>query len=186
VHIDSKTGLLRDVCQIPSPNCDMRPVGVEIDLVILHNISLPPAEFGGPYIEALFTNTLDDTCHPYFQTIMHLRVSAHCLIRRGGEIIQFVPFIKRAWHAGVSSFQGRAQCNDFSIGIELEGADEIPYTLQQYDALVALLKTLQISYPGISFNRLVGHSTVAPGRKTDPGAAFDWKLLREKLGVIAE
>jgi AmpD protein len=186
MKMDPLTGILHNVRQVVSPNCDGRPIGVEIDLVVVHNISLPPNEFGGPYIDALFTNTLDSKLHDYFSKIADFKVSAHCLIRRTGDITQYVPFAKRAWHAGLSSFQGRKKCNDFSIGIELEGTDEIPYTPEQYNALVSLLKILKITYPRITFDRIVGHSTVAPDRKTDPGPSFDWELLTQRLNEITE
>jgi AmpD protein len=181
MQIDSLTGLILNAQQIASPNQDDRPAATVIDLIVVHNISLPPNEFGGSYIDALFTNTLDPTLHESFIERAHLKVSAHCLIRRQGEVTQYVPFIKRAWHAGVSSFQGREKCNDFSIGIELEGADEIPYTSLQYNSLASLVKTLLIKYPNITLDRIVGHSTIAPGRKTDPGPAFDWGLLTKLL-----
>lgn len=162
---------------IASPNCDDRPVGTVIDLLVIHGISLPPGKFGGDAIQALFTNQLDPTAHPYFQTIAHLKVSAHVLIRRDGEVIQFVPFQKRAWHAGESSFQERKRCNDFSIGIELEGADTVPYEPIQYRRLAELTRVLMRFYPGITPQRIVGHSDIAPGRKTDPGPAFDWQYF---------
>jgi AmpD protein len=186
MKVNPLTGVLQNAHQVVSPNCDSRPLGVEIDLVVIHNISLPPNEFGGPYIDALFTNTLDSKLHDYFSKIAGFKVSAHCLIRRTGDITQYVPFAKRAWHAGLSSFQGREKCNDFSIGIELEGTDEIPYTPEQYRALVSLLKILKSTYPRITFDRIVGHSTVAPDRKTDPGPAFDWELLTKRLNEITE
>lgn len=162
---------------IASSNCDDRPVGAVIDLLVIHGISLPPGKFGGDAIQALFTNQLDPTAHPYFQTIAHLKVSAHVLILRDGEVIQFVPFQKRAWHAGESSFQERKRCNDFSIGIELEGADTVPYEPIQYRRLAELTRVLMRFYPGITPQRIVGHSDIAPGRKTDPGPAFDWQYF---------
>jgi len=176
--IEPASGLLPDARQLPSPNCDDRPPGTVIELVVIHCISLPPGQFGGPWIDALFTNTLDPAAHPFFQTIAHLRVSAHVLIRRNGELAQYVPFSRRAWHAGPSVFQGRAACNDFSVGIELEGADEIPYTGVQYERLAALIDALWRVYPAITPARVVGHADIAPGRKTDPGPAFDWPRLR--------
>ncbi len=177
IAIDLHTGLIQDALYSPSPNCDDRPVGSVIDLLVIHNISLPPGEFGGPYIDALFTNTLDPSLHPYFETIAHLKVSSHCLIRREGTLVQYVPFHKRAWHAGESSFEGRPNCNDYAIGIELEGSDTLPYTAQQYSVLCALILALKAAYSGLSLDRIVGHSTIAPHRKTDPGPAFEWPTL---------
>lgn len=171
---------------IPSPNCDERPADTEIDLLVIHGISLPPGEFGGDAINALFTNQLDPKAHPAFHSIADLKVSAHILIRRDGEVIQYVPFKKRAWHAGESSFQGRTRCNDFSIGIELEGADTVPYEPIQYQRLAALTQVLMQFYPGITQQRIVGHSDIAPGRKTDPGAAFDWQHFFGLLNNIKE
>lgn len=164
-------GWLQGAQHIPSPNCDARPEGEAISLVVIHNISLPPGEFGGPGVIELFANRLDPTAHPYYETLRDLRVSAHFLIRRDGELIQFVPCGQRAWHAGVSSWRGRERCNDFSLGIELEGTDDLPYTDAQYAALNALLATLRATYP---IAEIVGHSDIAPGRKTDPGPYFDW------------
>jgi AmpD protein len=160
---------------IPSPNCSDRPSDTVIDLLVIHGISLPPGEWGADAITALFTNTLDPNAHPYFAQICHLRVSAHVLIQRNGALIQYVPFDKQAWHAGVSSFQNREVCNTFSIGVELEGTDDKPYEPAQYQQLTALTKALMIAYPGITPSRIVGHSDIAPGRKTDPGPFFDWK-----------
>ncbi len=153
-----------------------------VDLVVVHGISLPPGEFGGPWIDALFTNTLDPDAHPYFRAIADLRVSAHLLIRRDGDLAQYVPFHRRAWHAGASNFAGRSRCNDFSIGIELEGADRIPYDDRQYSRLAAVVAVLRTTYPTLAPDRLVGHADIAPGRKTDPGPAFDWARLRRLLG----
>jgi AmpD protein len=181
VKIEQKTGLLLETLYIPSPNCNERPAGLKIDMIVIHNISLPPGEFGGPYIDDLFCNRLDRALHPFFEEIVHLEVSSHCLIRRDGVITQYVPFTQRAWHAGISSFRGQEDCNDFSIGIELEGADEIPYSNEQYVSLVGLIKTLMSTYNDISLERIVGHSTIAPDRKTDPGTAFDWNLLKSLL-----
>jgi AmpD protein len=152
-----------------------------IDLLVIHNISLPPGQFDGPWIDALFTNTLDPAIHPYFREILGFRVSAHLLIRRAGELIQYVPFHRRAWHAGRSSFAGRENCNDFSIGIELEGSDEVAYTDLQYQRLREIIKALRQTYPAITGERITGHSNIAPGRKTDPGSAFDWARLRGAL-----
>jgi AmpD protein len=172
------SGLLPAAIYIPSPNSDDRPEGSVIELLIVHNISLPPGEFGGPWIDQLFTNQLPAAAHPYFATVADLRVSSHLLVRRGGEVVQYVPFHRRAWHAGVSSWQGRERCNDFAIGIELEGADDLPYESTQYAMLARVIAMLCRSYPGLSPERVVGHSDIAPGRKTDPGLAFDWPRLR--------
>ena len=165
--------LLEGATYLPSENHNERP-DTEISLVVIHNISLPPGEFGQRHIEDFFTNQLDVDAHPSFQSIKDLRVSAHLLIKRDGHIVQFVPFNKRAWHAGVSSYQGRENCNDFSIGIELEGDDHTAYEPAQYQALNQTLEVLKSSYP---ITNIVGHSDVAPGRKTDPGEAFDWSKL---------
>lgn len=170
-------GWLNGCQQVASPNCDERPDSEDINLLVIHGISLPPGEFGGPWIEKLFTNCLPTDEHAYFEQIHELRVSAHCLIRRDGCLIQFVPFEKRAWHAGQSCFDGRERCNDFSIGIELEGTDELAYSDAQYQTLNALIAIIQQRYPAISRQRIVGHSDIAPGRKTDPGSAFDWQRL---------
>lgn len=160
---------------VASPNYDERPDG-EISLLVIHNISLPPNEFNNDYIKDFFTNQLDCNEHPYFQTLVSVKVSAHLLIKRDGSIIQFVPFDKRAWHAGQSNFKGRENCNDFSIGIELEGSGDIEYTDKQYKALNDSIKALKLHHP---ITNIVGHSDVAPGRKTDPGAAFDWGRINE-------
>ena len=166
---------------IPSPNCDARPAGVAIDLIVIHAISLPPGEFGGPYIAQLFTNTLDARAHAYFAEVQALRVSAHFLVTRSGHLIQFVDIFQRAWHAGESHWQGRTRCNDFSIGIELEGCDELPFTEAQYVGLTALLTQLMQLLPTLGRANMVGHSDIAPGRKTDPGPHFDWARLRRSL-----
>ncbi len=179
--IDQATGLLMDVLYVPSPNADDRPVDAEINLIVVHGISMPPGEFGGPYIEQLFTNRLDPAAHPFFASIEGLKVSAHVLIRRDGEVIQFVPFQQRAWHAGESSFQDRKRCNDFSIGIELEGTDTEPYTDEQYTQLADLIECLLRNYPAITPERITGHSEIAPQRKTDPGPAFEWAKLHHEL-----
>jgi AmpD protein len=178
LHVDQVSGLLHGAVQRPSPNCDARPPGVEADLIVVHGISLPPGEFGGPWIDQLFTNTLALDAHPYFAALEALRVSSHLVVRRDGEISQYVKFTERAWHAGKSSFDGREACNDFSIGIELEGTDTLAYEAAQYDALAAAVAALCAAYPRLSPHRLVGHSDIAPGRKTDPGAAFDWGCAR--------
>lgn len=177
-------GLLVGAEYIASPNCDDRPQGA-IDLLVIHNISLPPGEFGGDGVRQLFTNTLNADDHPYYATIAELQVSAHFFIRRDGRIIQFVPCLKRAWHAGASCWQGMSRCNDFSIGIELEGSDEVPFTGEQYEALIRLTLALRAAYPlrGIS-----GHSDIAPQRKTDPGPCFDWarylmQLIADQTGL---
>ena len=169
-----KDGCLSPVDFIESPNYNQRPQNIDIDLLVIHSISLPPGEFGGQYIEDFFCNQLDVTKHPYFKTIAGLKVSAHVLIRRDGRMIQFVPFSKRAWHAGESAFEGKGDCNDYSIGIELEGCDDMPYNDSQYSALRDLTLVLMQHYP-IAIDRIVGHSQIAPGRKTDPGPHFDWQ-----------
>ena len=179
--VNPNNGLLEGVTFIRSPNCNERPENTLIDLIVIHNISLPPEEFGGPYITAFFTNTLDTRLHPYFLNLVDLKVSCHCLIRRDGSLIQYVPFTERAWHAGPSSFEGRENCNDYSIGIELEGSDEVAYTLEQYEVLVELLSCLKEIYKDITLDRIVGHSAIAPDRKTDPGSAFDWVRLAQLL-----
>jgi AmpD protein len=160
--------------RVPSPNCDRRPTGSPVDLLVIHGISLPPGEFGGPWIDALFQNRLPADAHPFFAGLTDLRVSAHLLIRRDGELVQYVPLGLRAWHAGRSRFAGRTACNDFSIGIELEGTDQIPYTDPQYHCLAAVTRAILACYPEITRQRIAGHSDIAPGRKTDPGPAFDW------------
>jgi len=161
--------------RLESPNADARPHGVAIDLVIVHNISLPPGRFGGDDVERLFTNTLDTTAHPFYATLRDLKVSAHFFMRRSGALLQFVSCERRAWHAGASSWDGRERCNDFSIGVELEGTDTRPYTARQYARLARLIALLGARYP---IDAVAGHSDVAPGRKTDPGPAFDWRRLR--------
>jgi AmpD protein len=159
---------------IRSPNQDERPRGTKITLLVVHSISLPPGEFGGDAIERLFTNRLDPAAHPYFGEIAGLKVSSHFLIRRDGELVQFVPVGRRAWHAGVSAWRGRERCNDFSIGVELEGTDDGPFTDPQYERLASLISSLQEKHP---LRDIAAHSDVAPGRKTDPGAQFDWPRL---------
>jgi AmpD protein len=178
LQVDLDSGLLRGVTQIASPNCDARPPGMAADLIVVHGISLPPGEFGGPWIDRLFTNTLSLDAHPYFAEIGALRVSSHLVVKRDGAITQYVKFTERAWHAGKSSFDGRTACNDFSIGIELEGTDTQPYEAAQYRALAQAVAALCSAYPQLSTDRLVGHSDIAPGRKTDPGPAFDWSYAR--------
>lgn len=179
--VDLATGLLRGARQVASPHWNARPPGSDVELIVVHGISLPPDQYGGGWIERFFCGNLPADAHPYFATIAALRVSAHALIGRDGTVTQFVPFHGRAWHAGVSSWQGREQCNDYSIGIELEGADETPYTDAQYRSLAALLRVLFDAYPGLAPERVVGHSDVAPGRKSDPGPAFDWARLRSAI-----
>ena len=149
------------------------------DLIVIHGISLPPGKFGGPHIDALFTNTLDPAGHPYFRDVAEVRVSSHLLVRRDGEVVQYVPVHRRAWHAGQSSFRGRERCNDFSVGIELEGTDDRPYTAAQYRRLGRLIRILRQGVASLRGAAIVGHSEVAPGRKTDPGPAFDWPRLRQ-------
>jgi AmpD protein len=180
VHV--ATGLLQGVRQVASPHCDARPAGVAPDLIVMHGISLPPGEFGGPWIDRLFTGGLPRTGHPYFAEVFGMRVSSHLLVRRDGELVQYVPFQMRAWHAGASEYEGRSACNDFSIGIEMEGADEVPYEAAQYAAAALAINALLAAYPGLSAGRIVGHSDIAPGRKTDPGGAFDWGALRGLIG----
>lgn len=175
-----KNGWISGVKRVVSPHFDQRPEGEIPSLLVIHSISLPPGEFGGPYIDQLFTGTLNADEHPYFADIVHLRVSAHCLIRRDGEVIQYVPFDKRAWHAGVSTFAGRERCNDFSIGIELEGTDVLPFTPAQYCSLAEISVLLFAAYP-ITAELVTGHSDIAPGRKTDPGPAFNWELYQQSL-----
>ena len=181
MQIDPATHLLVEADYVASPNMDDRPEGVEISLLVIHSISLPPGEYGGNRIEQLFTNTLPADAHPYFREIHQLEVSAHALIRRDGSIVQFVPFNKRAWHAGVSCYRGTERCNDFSIGIELEGTDTDAFENSQYEALVELVRVLSEHYPSITAQRIAGHSDIAPGRKTDPGSGFDWDKLSTLL-----
>lgn len=171
-------GWIAGIRHIPSPNCDERPAGSAVELLVIHNISLPPGEFGGPGIVELFTNRLDPGAHPYYREIAGRKVSAHFLIRRDGELLQFVPCGRRAWHAGESNWRGRSRCNDFSIGIELEGTDGVPFEDAQYERLAGLARVLATDYPGI---HSVGHSDVAPGRKTDPGPCFDWARYRSMI-----
>jgi N-acetyl-anhydromuramoyl-L-alanine amidase len=178
--IDAATGLLPGVRQVLSPHFDARPPGVLPTLIVVHGISLPPGEFGGPWIDRLFTGTLSAAAHPFFAQLSG-RVSAHALIRRDGAIVQYVPFHARAWHAGKSAHRGREACNDFSIGIELEGTGETPYTESQYQSLAALMAALLRAYPSLSADEIVGHSDVAPGRKSDPWDSFDWTHARALL-----
>ncbi len=181
IRIDSATGLLAGARQVLSPYCDARPAGMVPELLVVHGISLPPGEFGGPWIDRLFTGKLSPEAHPEFRERAGLRVSAHVLIRRDGELVQYVPFGERAWHAGKSEYRGRSSCNDFSIGVELEGTDDTPYTDAQYRKLAALTTALLSTYATLSAQAIVGHSDVAPGRKSDPGPSFDWTRLRALL-----
>jgi N-acetyl-anhydromuramoyl-L-alanine amidase len=177
VHV-TRAGLVKGARLIASPNCDDRPPGCGVDLLVIHHISLPPGEFGGSGIVQYFTNALNPAAHPYFETLAGTRVSAHFLLRRDGKLLQFVPCAKRAWHAGESSWKGRSHCNDFSIGIELEGTGDAPFTAPQYRRLAVLTRALQARYP---IRDIVGHSDIAPGRKTDPGPSFDWTRYRRML-----
>ena len=183
MQVDLESGLLRGVRQIASPNCDSRPAGVEPDLIVVHGISLPPGEFGGPWIDRLFANALPPEAHPYFAEVASLRVSSHLVIKRDGAITQYVSFAQRAWHAGQSSYNGREACNDFSIGVELEGTDTLAYEAGQYQALADVVAALCAAYPKLTPARLVGHSDIAPGRKTDPGPAFDWTHARRLIAA---
>ena len=185
MEVDLNSGLMRGARQIASPNHDSRPAGVQADLIVVHGISLPPGEYGGPWIDRLFTNTLPADVHPYFAEIGTLRVSSHLVVMRDGAVTQYVSFTDRAWHAGKSVFEGRAACNDFSVGVELEGTDTQPYTAAQYDSLAEAVAALCAAYPRLSPARLVGHSDIAPGRKTDPGPAFDWPRARRLIAEAA-
>ncbi len=177
MQIDSQKNILKEARFIESPHYDKRPDNTSIDMIVVHNISLPPGQFLNDSIEKFFLGKLDSSLHPYFKTIEDLKVSSHLFINREGVITQFVPFDKRAWHAGESFFQGKTGCNDFSIGIELEGEDERPYEKIQYTTLAKIISTLMEKYSAITRDRIVGHSTIAPNRKTDPGPAFDWTHL---------
>lgn len=181
MQINLATGLLSPCQQILSPNRDQRPDNDTIDLIIIHSISLPPGQYGGDAIERFFTNRLAADEHPYFQQIAEMKVSAHILIKRDGHIIQFVPFHERAWHAGVSSYQAREQCNNFAIGIELEGSDTDKFEQIQYTQLARLILALEQTYPDLHRDAVTGHSDIAPGRKTDPGDRFDWQILNNLL-----
>ncbi|MCK3654337.1 N-acetyl-anhydromuranmyl-L-alanine amidase [Pasteurellaceae bacterium Macca] len=177
-------GWLSQQKQCPSPHFDPRPVAGDISLLVIHYISLPPEEFGGDFIDRFFQGTLDPTRHPYFEEIKDLRVSAHCLINRQGKITQYVNFEDMAWHAGLSNFEGREKCNEFSIGIELEGSNNQPFTDAQYHTLARLTHCLMANYPQITPNRIVGHSDISPGRKIDPGQYFDWQRYRGMLSNL--
>ncbi len=179
--IDAATGWLDGVRRVVSPNSDDRPPGTELSLIVVHGISLPPGQFGNGWIDRFFCNDLDVAADPYFATISHLAVSAHVLIARDGALTQYVPFTRRAWHAGKSNYCGREGCNDFSVGIELEGTDESPYAPAQYLALAVLVATLRRTYASLRGAAVVGHSDIAPGRKTDPGPTFDWQRLGQLL-----
>lgn len=183
--LDAAAGLVRGARQVPSPHEDARPEGVDPSLIIIHGISLPPGSFGGTAIDELFTGRLDSADHPYFLQLAGLRVSSHLLIRRRGEVVQYVPLHRRAWHAGQSVWRGRQRCNDFSIGIELEGVDDLPYTPEQYRRLATVIRLMRRQLPSLAQAEIVGHSDVAPGRKTDPGPAFDWDRLRRLLAAGA-
>ncbi len=179
MKVDTDNGRLDIAEYIESPNYDDRPDADDISLIVIHNISLPPNQFGGKGITQLFTNTLDPKEYPDYRELHKLRVSSHLLIRRNGKVIQYVPFNKRAWHAGMSEYKGRKHCNDFSIGIELEGADDIPYEDDQYSVLNTILRLLRKTYTGIHPQDITGHSNIASGRKTDPGLAFDWSRIEQ-------
>ena len=181
LDIDAATGWLASSRRLLSPNCDPRPAGHQPELIVIHGISLPPGRYGGPWIDRFFTNALPLEADPYFATIQRLRVSSHVLIMRDGALTQYVPFGMRAWHAGQSNWCGREACNDFSVGIELEGMDEEPYDDRQYPVLAALITALQRAYPSLAAGAVAGHSDIAPGRKTDPGPAFDWRRLEREV-----
>ncbi len=181
--IDTATGLLAAVQQVLSPHCDPRPPGAKLDLIVIHGISLPPGQFGGPWIDRLFTDNIPADAPESLRELAGVRVSAHVLVRRDGQLIQYVPFGLRAWHAGRSTYQGRAACNDFSIGIELEGTDSTPYTEAQYERLTALAHSLFSAYPTLSRTAVARHSDIAPGRKSDPGPAFDWARWQTLLAA---
>jgi len=184
-NVDPDTGFIAPARIALSPNQDDRPADAAVSLIVLHGISLPPGEYGGDSIDALFLNTLDWDAHPYFGEIRGLQVSAHVLLRRDGSLTQYVPFGARAWHAGESCFRGQSCCNDYSIGIELEGEDEVPYDERQYAVLPAAISAIMLAYPTIGTADIVGHCDVAPGRKTDPGPAFDWRRLYDALNSSA-
>ena len=183
LSLDSTGNWFDDARRVPSPNFDARPSGCGIDLIVVHGISLPPGEFGGPHIEQLFCNRLDPHAHECFRALAPLKVSAHLLIRRGGGLVQFVALSERAWHAGESRFGDRVRCNDFSIGVELEGTDCTPYEDAQYERLGGVCLAIMHRWPAIGPDRIVGHSDIAPDRKTDPGPAFDWPRLNDLLGA---
>lgn len=182
--ITVEQGWLSSARRVISPNVNTRPDNETVSVLVIHNISLPPSQFDNGYIEQFFTNQLPADAHPYFADIADLQVSAHVLITRAGEVIQFVPFDQRAWHAGRSCFAGRENCNNFSIGIELEGADDIAYTHAQYTVLAQVAQCITVNYPAITSDHIVGHSDIAPGRKTDPGESFDWTRFRDSLAKV--
>ena len=180
-QIDKHGEWLEGVRKIISPNCDLRPDDVEIDLLVIHSISLPPGEFDGDYIDQFFTNSLDPDHHPYFKEITPLRVSAHIMINRSGKVTQYVPFTQRAWHAGESEFENRANCNDYAIGIELQGCDKEDFTQAQYKTLANVTGAIRQLWPKISKQRIMGHCHIAPNRKMDPGPRFNWDLYLSSL-----
>ncbi len=184
--IDSHTGRLIGIPNFQSPHFKPRPENETVDLLVIHGISLPPGEFGGDDIHQLFMGTLNINAYPAYQTIKDPQVSAHLLIRRNGEVIQYVSFYDMAWHAGVSEFQGRSRCNEFSVGIELEGTDKLPYESVQYDQLVKLAVCLSHFFPRMTLDRMVGHADIAPTRKKDPGLIFDWTLFKTQVKSIIE
>jgi AmpD protein len=181
VIIDTASGWIEGVRRVVSPNSDDRPPGTDLSLIVVHGISLPPGQFGNGWIDRFFLNALEPAAHPFFATIAELAVSAHVLIARDGTLTQYVPFTRRAWHAGRSNYCGREGCNDFSVGIELEGTDDLPYAAPQYLALAGLIATLRRTYASLRDAAVVGHSDIAPGRKTDPGPSFDWAKLTKLL-----
>jgi len=183
MKINTSTGLLDECTQCPSPNKDTRPEDTCIDLIVIHSISLPPGQYGGDSIECFFQNQLNKNEHPYFEEICDMQVSSHVLIKRSGELVQFVPFHERAWHAGQSNYHGREHCNDFSIGIELEGTDSDKFEDIQYQQLAQLVSALRTAYPAITDN-ITGHSDIAPGRKKDPGTGFDWEKLNTNISPL--
>ena len=182
-RLSETSGWFSGVDRVESPNCDARPDDVEVELIVVHAISLPPGEFGGGYIEQLFTNTLDPAAHRYFDEIKDRAVSAHLVIDRAGAVTQFVGLHQRAWHAGESRWRGRAACNDFSVGIELEGCDTVPFTAPQYAALTELVAEMLRQIPSLSVRDIVGHCDIAPGRKTDPGPLFAWDRFTRSLAA---
>jgi AmpD protein len=184
MYVDTTTGLVVGARHLMSPNCDARPPGMGVEVLIIHSISLPPGEFGGPGIERLFCNTLDHGEHPYYDALRGLEVSAHLLVRRDGAVLQFVPLHLRAWHAGQSMCEGRSRVNDFSIGIELEGTDDTPFEESQYLVLARLTRAIMRAYPAITPARIYGHADISPGRKTDPGPHFDWPRYRRDCAGI--
>jgi N-acetyl-anhydromuramoyl-L-alanine amidase len=185
VIVDPETGWIVGARRVVSPNFDERPAGIELGLIVVHGISLPPGEFGNGWIDRLFCNDLPAAAHPFFASIEGLTVSSHVLIARDGTPTQYVPFDRRAWHAGRSAYCGRSACNDFSVGIELEGSDDVPYEHPQYRTLAQLILALRRGYPSLASAEVVGHSDIAPGRKTDPGPAFDWSELEHELAIAA-